>query len=121
MAIVSAMTAAAENPFHSSPVPELPPDTTPAAIRDALIDEEREQFEHAYRAALAEAGETLDLTGVLEVLRVYHRIAWMTRRQGSEAHRRMLDKVDEIIRTGSNPDARSLEDMQALINKRLGR
>lgn len=117
---MSAMTAAAENPFHSSPVPELPPDTTPAAIREALIDEERDQFERAYRDALTEAGESFDLTGVLDVLRTYHRIAWMTRRQGAEAHRRMLDKADVIARTGTNPDARSLADMQALINERLG-
>ena len=97
------------------------PDTTPAAIRDALIDEERGQFERAYREALAEASDTLDLTRVLEVLRTYHRIAWMTQRQGRDAHRRMLDKVDEISRTGVNPTARSPEDMTALINKRLGR
>ena len=115
------MTAAAENPFSSSPVPELPPDTTPAAIRDALVEEERDQFERAYRAALAEASDTLDLTRVLDVLRTYHRIAWMTRQQGSEAHRRMLRKVDEITRTGVNPDAGSLEEMTALIDKRLGR
>jgi uncharacterized protein DUF6247 len=51
------MTAAASNPFDRSPVPELPPDTSPAAIRDALIDEERDQFERAYRKALAEASE----------------------------------------------------------------
>jgi hypothetical protein len=58
---------------------------------------------------------------VLDVLRTYHRIAWMTSRQGAQAHRRMLDKVDEITRTGVNPTARSLDDMTALINKRLGR
>lgn len=114
------MTAAAANPFTRSPVPELPPDTTLAAIRDALIDEERGQFERAYRDALTEAGDTLDLTRVLDVLRNYHRIAWMTQRPGPEAHRRMLRKADEIMRTGTNPDAGSLEDMTAMINKRLG-
>jgi hypothetical protein len=115
------MTAAAENPFSRSPVPELPPDTTPTAIRDALIEEERGQFERAYREAIADAGATLDLTKVLEVLRTYHRIAWMTQRQGAEAHRRMLAKADQIARTGVNPDARSREDMTALINERLSR
>jgi len=115
------MTAAASNPFDRSPVPDLPSDTTPTAIRDALIDEEREQFERAYREALAEAGATLDLTGVLDVLRTYHRIAWMTQRQGAEAHRQLLRKADQIVRTGKNPHAGSLEDMRALIDKRLGR
>ena len=114
------MTAAAVNPVADSPVPELPPDTTPAAIRDALIDEERTAFERAYQDAMAEAARTLDLSGVLAVLRNYHRIAWLTQRQGPEAHRRMLDKAAEITRTGVNPDARSFEDMQALIARRLG-
>jgi len=89
---------AAANPFAVSPVPVLPLDTAPTAIRDALIDEERAEFEHAYQEAIAEAAQTLDLTRVLDVLRNYHRIAWMTQRQGPKAHRRMLDKAAEILR-----------------------
>lgn len=115
------MTAGAVNPFDASPVPALPPDTTPAAIREALIDEERVEFERAYRQAMAEAIETLDLTRVLDVLRSYHRIAWLTQRQGPEAHRRMLDKAAEIMRTKQNPDAVPIEDVKALISQRLGR
>ena len=114
------MSAAAANPFVVSPVPVLPPDTTPTAIRDALIDEERAEFERAYQDAVAEAGQTLDLSRVLDVLRNYHRIAWLTQRQGPEAHRRMLDKAAEITRTGANPDAVPLEDVKVLIRKRLG-
>ena len=114
------MSAAAANPFVVSPVPVLPSDTTPTAIRDALIDEERAEFERAYQDAVAEAGQTLDLSRVLDVLRNYHRIAWLTQRQGPEAHRRMLDKAAEIMRTGANPDAVPLEDVKALIRKRLG-
>jgi hypothetical protein len=118
---VVGVTAAAANPFDASPVPVLPPETMPAAVRDALIDEERAEFEHAYREALAEAAETLDLTRVLEVLRNYHRIAWLTQRQGPQAHRRMLDKVAEILRTRENPDAVPIEDVKALICERLDR
>lgn len=120
-AIVADMTAGAVNPFDASPVPVLPPDTTPAAIRDALIDEERVEFERAYRQALAEAAETLDLTRVLDVLRTYHRIARLTQQQGPEAHRRMLDKAAEILRIRQNPDAVPIEDVRVLINQRLGR
>lgn len=120
-AMVVDMTAGAVNPFEASPVPVLPPDTTPAAIADALIDEERAEFERAYRQALAEAAETLDLTRVLDVLRNYHRIAWLTQQQGPEAHRRMLDKAAEILRTRQNPDGVPIEDVRALINQRLGR
>ncbi|MGI9000143.1 MAG: DUF6247 family protein [Pseudonocardia sp.] len=94
---------AAVNPFAVSPVLALPPDATPAAIRDALIDEERVEFERAYQDAIAEAAQTLDLTRVLDVLRNYHRIAWLTQRQGPEAHRRMLDHVEHALRTGKAP------------------
>jgi hypothetical protein len=113
------MTVAPVNSFGESPVPAMPPGTTPAAIRDALIDEERAEFEQAYQEAIAEAARTLDLTRVLDVLRSYHRIAWLTQRQGVDAHRRMLDKVAEILRTGHNPTGRSAEEMQALIARRL--
>ncbi len=112
---------AASNPFDDSPVPTLPPNSSPAAIRDALIDEERAEFEQAYQEAMAEAAETLDLTTVLDVLRNYHRIATLTQRQGTEAHRRMLDKVAEIQRAKRNPDAVLAEEVQALIDQRLGR
>jgi Family of unknown function (DUF6247) len=107
------------NPFEESPVPVLPPETTPAAIRDALIDEERTEFEGAYQDAVAEAARSLDLTRVLDVLRTYHRIAWLTQQQGPQAHRRMLDKAAEILRTGRNPDAVPIEEVRALIRRRL--
>ena len=110
----------AVNPFEVSPVPVLPPETTPAAIRDALIDEERAAFERAYRDAITEAAQTMDLTRVLDVLRTYHRIAWLTQRQGVAAHRRMLDKAAAIVRTGTNPDGAPAEDVLARIRTRLG-
>jgi Family of unknown function (DUF6247) len=112
---------AAANPFEASPVPALPPGTSPASIRDALIGEERAAFEDAYRHAMAEAAETLDLTRVLDVLRNYHRIAWLTQRQGAEAHRRMLDKAAEIVRDRDNPTGVPLDEVKALIDDRLGR
>ena len=115
------MTAGAMDPFDASPVPVLPPETTPAAIRNALIGQERVEFEHAYRQALAEAAETLELIGVLDVLRTYHRIAWLTQQQGLEVHRRMLNKATEILRTRRNPDAVPIEDVKALIRQRLSR
>lgn len=55
------------------------------------------------------------------MLRNYHRIAWLTQRQGPEAHRRMLDKAAEIMRTGRNADAVPIEDIKTLISQRLGR
>ena len=68
---------------------------------------------------MAEAAHTLDLARVLDVLRNYHRIAWLTQRQGPDAHRRMMDKADEILQTGGKPTGVSAEDVRALISKRL--
>src|SRR5882762_7936381 len=115
------MTAEAVNPFAESQVPVLPPETTPAAIRDALIDEERAAFEIAYRDALEEAKRTMDLSRLLDVLRNYCRIAWMTQRQGPDGHRRVLDKAAEIVRNGGNPTGVPIADVRALINERLCR
>jgi hypothetical protein len=75
---------------------------------------------HDVDKILREAARTLDLTRVLNVLRNYHRIAWLTQRQGRQAHRRMLDKAAEIMRTGTNPDAVSVHEVMALIAKRRG-
>lgn len=96
--IVLDMTAAAFRPESElSPIPALPPDAAPQAIRAALVGEERAEFEHDYRAALASAGRTLDLTGVLEVLRNWRHIAWITQRHGADAHQRMLDAASRLL------------------------
>lgn len=115
------VTADAADPFDSFPAQVLPPKATPAAIREALIDNERAEFERDYHEAVRNATKTWDLNPVFDVLRNYHRIACITRLNGVAAHRRMLAKADEIARTGKNPDGRSEEELMARINKRLGR
>lgn len=115
------MTAAAVNPFADSPVPPLPPEATPAAIRGALVDPERAEFEHAYHDALAQAARTMDLAPVFDVLRNYLRIAKLTKLQGPEAHQRMLEQAAHALRTGEAPaGSASAEDMRKRIDRRLG-
>lgn len=100
-------------------VPALAPDATPEAIRNALVGEERVEFERRYRAALVDAADTLDLTGVLDVLRAYHRIAVQTRYRGERAHRQLLDKVRLITAERRNPDAVSVQAHRDRLNRRL--
>jgi hypothetical protein len=65
------------------------------------------------------AAQTLDLTRVLDVLCNYHRIAWLTQRQGPEAHRRMLDHVEHGLRTGeAAPGSVSAAEVKALLQER---
>ncbi|HEV3361302.1 MAG TPA: DUF6247 family protein [Pseudonocardiaceae bacterium] len=115
------VTAEPVQPFFT-PAQILPPELSPTAIRDALIDEEREEFLRAYHEAIAEADRTIDLTRVLEVLTNYQRIAWLTKHQGVEVHRRMLDQVAHAQRTGEAPPGSvGAAEMRALLRKRLAR
>lgn len=116
------MTAEPLGPNDLPEVPSFPPGTTPEAIRDALIDEERADFEQSYEQAMVKAIRTMDLTPVLDVLRTYHRIAVMTQRQGAAAHRRMLDQIAHALETGEAPRGSVSDDeMMARIKARLDR
>lgn len=61
------MSVAGE-PQPIPPVSGLSDGSAPATIRAALLAEEREEFDRDYRAALAAAADSLDLTGLLDML-----------------------------------------------------
>ncbi|MGH3933407.1 MAG: DUF6247 family protein [Pseudonocardiaceae bacterium] len=107
-------------PPVAEPNPVLLSPNTPRAIRDALIDSERAEFERRYAEEMAEAAQTLDLTAVLKVLDAYRKIAEITQRQGIEAHRRMLDRVARLQRGEDVPTVPG-HAHKAEINARLGR
>jgi hypothetical protein len=82
------------------PTPPNPPEASPRAIRAALTGSEVGEFDREYRHALAEAADTLDLTGVLDMLRRWQRVAWSAQ-DSPDAHRRMLEKADRLTAGGS--------------------
>jgi hypothetical protein len=51
----------------------------PRSIRGVLLPEEAGDFDREYRAAMAQATETLDLTGVLQLLERWRRVAESSR------------------------------------------
>jgi hypothetical protein len=114
------MTAAVANPFGPGPDPVLFAPAMPRAIRDALIDPERDEFEQRYREAMAEAARTLDLAEVLRVLNAWREIARKTQQHGVETHRRMLERVARLQR-GEEVPVVPAEDVTALIARRLAR
>lgn len=77
---------------------------SPRAIRDAVLEEERAGFERQYRAALATAAETLDLSGLEELLRAWHRIGELTERDGRAKRREVLARAVRVWRNRGNPD-----------------
>lgn len=65
-------------PHADEPSPRrhpLAPGASPAAIRAALLPEDRSTFDTAYSAALDEARASLDLTELLDLVESWRRIA----------------------------------------------
>ena len=60
----------------------------PRSIRDVLLPEEAGDFDREYRAAMVQATESLELTGVLQLLERWRCVAESSR--DAKAHRRML-------------------------------
>lgn len=69
--------------------------STPREIRAALIGEEIAHFDREYRQAMTDAAESLDLSGVVSMLKRWQRVAWSTQ-DDPEAHRQMLACADEL-------------------------
>jgi Family of unknown function (DUF6247) len=64
-------------PRRSTRSPSTPngPGAAPAAIRDALLPEERATFDAAYQRALTRAREDLELTELFQTLEHWRRLA----------------------------------------------
>jgi hypothetical protein len=74
--------------------------STPREIRAALSGEEIAQFDREYRGVMAEAAESLDLSGVVSMLRRWQRVAWSAQ-DDPDAHRHMLACADTLNTGGS--------------------
>ena len=73
---VTALWSFDEQPRTGDP---LRPGAAPAAIRDALLDEDRARFGTAYQRALAAARDSLDLTELFRCLEYWRRLALLQR------------------------------------------
>jgi hypothetical protein len=88
---------------NSPALPPLPlPGATPREVRAALRSEFRAQFDQDYRAALEEAGRTLELAGVLDTVEHWRTRAWITRDPAE--HQRVVRRAAELL-TGQAPAA----------------
>ncbi|MEV0294084.1 DUF6247 family protein [Nocardia sp. NPDC050710] len=104
---------------RSSTSPALVAASTPRAIRDALVGDERSEFERRYSEEMSAAAVSLDLTGVLAVLATFREIAETTHRHGPEAHLRMLEQVAALQQGGEVATIGAAEH-RAEINAKLG-
>jgi hypothetical protein len=105
-------TASVGNGGHA--LPPLPlPGASPREIRSALRPEFRGEFDRDYQAALTEAGRSLELAGVHEVLEHWRIRSWITRDPGE--HRRLVRRAAELL-TGSELPA---DESAAVTESRL--
>lgn len=79
-------TYAVDEQPHGHP---LLPGASPADIRAHLLPEDRAQFDTAYAQALADAKQSLDLTGLFETLEQWH--GW------SRAAQRAFDELKTTL------------------------
>ncbi|MPZ65462.1 MAG: hypothetical protein GEU83_08070 [Pseudonocardiaceae bacterium] len=103
---------------HRHPIPAIPPlpeGAGPRAIRAALIAEEREEFDQAYRRALDEAADTLELAVVLDTLEHWRRRAIIS--ADPQEYRRMLRRAAQLLSGDDVPEDEPL----ARLKERLAR
>ncbi len=106
---------AADQPHRLPAIPPLPEGAGPRAIRAALLAEEREEFDQTYRRSLTQAGDTLDLAGVLDTLEYWRRRAIMS--ADPQAYWRMLRRAAELLSGDEVPEDEPL----AQLKERLAR
>jgi hypothetical protein len=98
----------------------VPPPLDPQAIRACLSPVLAAEFDSEWEIVLERAKRSQELAGVHDLLAKWRHTAYLEMRDPG-AYSRMVTKAEQILRTGRNPDAVSFEDMQALIQQRLGR
>ena len=79
-------------------------EASPAVIRAALVAEDVERFDEQWRATMAAATDSLDLTDVQRFLETWRRVARLAVGLGHDGYRRMLVEADHRLRTGEMPD-----------------
>ncbi len=101
---VTATYAYDDQPAQGHP---LLPGASPAAIRDALLPSDRERFDAAYEAALAESRRSLDLANLFKTLEQWRRLAVM--QSDPEAFRHAVRRAAELITGVASPENEPLQ------------
>jgi hypothetical protein len=65
------------------------------SIRQALLPEEKGDFDREFRAVMADVTETLDLTPLQSSIERWWRVAWLS--ASPDAHREMLERAHQLI------------------------
>lgn len=86
----------------------LLPGASPAAIRDALLPDDRTTFDEAYRSALTAARDSLDLTDLFRCLEQWRRAAILQR--DPQRFASVVRRAAERLTGAPVPDGEPLEE-----------
>lgn len=100
--------------------PAVPPAADPQAIRSCLTPSMVAEFDREWEFVLEQAKQDKAITAIHSLLIKWRHLAYAELKDPG-SHFRMLAKAEQIERTGVNPGAASIDDMRALIERRLGR
>ena len=93
---------------------------TPAEIRDAIVEEDRENFDRQYREALDLAGRTLTLDAVDKFLAKWRPRAAHQLHMGHDKWRAILAEGERRLAGGAPPPGMvSAEDAKARLQARI--
>lgn len=95
---------------------------TPAQIREALVEEDREAFDVSYRRALDTAAQTYSLDELDKCLEHWRRTAAMQADMGPERWRKMLAKADYLNQHRQPPPGTrtyTAEESREMVRARL--
>ena len=96
----------------------VPPAADPQSIRACLTPSLVAEFDHEWDLVLDEAKRGKDLEPIQSLLIKWRHLAYAELKDPG-SHYRMLAKAEEIMRTGQNPGGASIEEVRALIQRRL--
>ena len=91
----------------------LLPGAAPAAIREALLPEDRATFDAAYEGALAVARESLDLGELFRVLEQWRRVALLQR--DPDGYRSLVRRAAELLTGEPAPEDEPLAVTRARV------
>jgi hypothetical protein len=104
-------------PEHVSDQVPVPPPADPQAIRACLTSTLVSEFDREWELVLERAKQDKDIAPIRSLLTQWRHLAYIEMRDPGSYYR-LLTKAEQITRTGHNPDAASIEDMRALVERR---
>jgi hypothetical protein len=108
------------SPEHVSDHVPQPPPADPQAIRACLTSTLVAEFDREWEFVLDRVKQDKDLAPIQLLLTKWRHLAY-TEMRDPGSYYRLLAKAEQITHTGHNPDAASIEDMRALVERRSAR